>query len=342
MNKILLVAHDTASTVAFNKLWFHLRKHDFEVESVLLNAGKVPLPSENELDRKIKWADITCIGMSAPEKNAFVELEAAQMCSWQDRKFGFYADTHSAWTRPHFSKFRERANFLFVVNDAEVVAAKELWPTTKIVNTGNPLWGEYFKPVERNMKREVLMLASEDTFVILCPGTKNAMHNMIVWSATIQAAAGIEDAFVILTLHPGDKTPRDAYDSLVNFGKGIGVRVDIPPTEYKTDAFVPGADVVINGTSVRVHAIARRIPVIDYYEPLSQAWLKKDTGSDHSYFASTGAVHSVYGKNWEELKAELLHVQNDPDALVYAQAAAVEAVEENDVLERMRVALENI
>ncbi len=325
---IFLVSNDKAPTDAFLKLSPHLIDHGHKVSHAVFGGAGGG-----------EWADIALIGMSTPEKNAEIEIAAARECIRLGKPFGFYADAHGAWTRPHFAEFREKASFVFVVADEP--GTMKMWPNARIIKTGNPLWAQYFKPVDRKAAREAMSAFDQD-FVILCPGTKNRTHNLLVWNAVIQAAKGIHTAQVVLSPHPGDKTDPMIYQDLAQLAAQDAVCVDIP--RNKTDELVPGADVVINGTSVRVHAIARGIPVIDYYEPLSQTWLENDTGKSRSYFADSGAVLGLYGKqaSWPALASLFDKVARDPKLLQKGQEGIVENVSQHEMLERMRIVLEQV
>ncbi len=329
------VSHDKAPTNTFRLLSAHMAASGYACDSLLLDAGTALAPS-GSLDDLVSKSDSLLIGMSTPAKNSCVEIEAAEACIRAKKPFGFFADTHGAWTRPHFAHLRSHAQFLFVVNNDEANRAKDLFPTARIVATGNPLWGTFFEAANRDVARD-LMQGTKYERIILAPGTKNPVHNTIVWSAAIHAASRIKNHAVVLAKHFGDKTPDEIYQWFVHFGKKLSVRVML--TSLPPDHLVPGADCVVNGTSVRVHAIARRIPVIDYYEPLSQEWLDDDTGSHYGYFSDSGAVIGVYGSLWMDLLQALRRVQANPNLLVDDQVKAVEKVQTIVVLDRMQSAL---
>jgi hypothetical protein len=335
MARFGLVGHDKAPTSAFRLLSAHIEASGHACRSHLLDAGTASAPNEG-LAELVATCDSLLIGMSTPAKNAAAEISAAETCIAARKPFGFYADTHGAWTRPHFEHLRSRTEFLLVVNSDEADRARTLFPRARINVTGNPLWGAFFEPADRNASRKIVG-ALESEHIVLAPGTKNPMHNTIVWSAVVQAASRLENHAVVLAKHFGDNTPDDVYRWYVHFGSKLNTRVVL--TSHPPDDLVPGADRVVNGTSVRVHAIARRIPVIDYYEPLSQEWLDDDTGSRFSYFRDSGAVLGVYGSHWVELLQALRRLRSNPNLLVASQIGAVEKVQTTDVLDRMLSAL---
>jgi hypothetical protein len=330
--KLLVVGHDAAPSRALRKLVNHAFDNGYSTDFVLLEAGTISAPSEHSLEVKVKNADVVVIGMSTPEENAAIEIAAAHLCMRHGKPFGFYADTHGAYTRKHFKQFAQYAHLVFVVSDDDVGWAEKHFPNANIVITGNPLWADYFKPASREEAR-ALMQALPNEYVVLAPGTKNATHNKTVWSATIKAAGMLKNRFVVCARHPGDKTSNDEYDYLVQLGNEHGVRVSF--FSGSTDRCVPGADLVINGTSVRIHALARLIPVIDYFERSSQDWLEKDTGSRTGYFYGSRAVIDVYDETWEDLAGAMNILQDNPTMLRSFQSTTVPHISERDSLDAM-------
>ncbi len=344
MLKVLAVAHDLAPSRALRKLIDHIAQAPGHAQTdfVLLNGGTIPPPSDETLKAKVRNADIVVIGMSTP--NATVEVRASQLCTIHKKVFGYFADTHGAENRVAFAWFREQANFVFVVGESEIGPVREIFPKAMVLATGNPLWAEFFVPRDRLTIRRAFRLRSA-TFAVLAPGTKNMSHTMGVWIPLVHAAHRMrvdirfEPVKLFLSPHPRDSTPRDAYATLCDLAAGLHVDVSLVDD---ADAFLPAADVVINGTTLRSHAVARRIPVIDYYEPLSQVWLKRDTGSSETYYSKIGASIGIFGKDSCELADALRHIRTQPTLLIDRQTDAIPARTESEMLDSMYVGIKSL
>lgn len=338
---VLLVGHDAAPTRAFSKLGAYLREDNINVKTILLDRGTVPAPDRAAIEHVARQCDVVLIGMSTPKKNAAVECIAADICRELRVPYGFYSDTHGAWTRKHFERLLDEASFLMVVSEEERARAKQSLTGLRInvSYTGNPLWNEFLRPADKNRARALVDIRDGE-FFILAPGTKSAMHNFASWTALIQATAQQRrHCRVVLSLHPGDPTPVSAYEQLVEFGAALYTDVVITDSRIdehlKSDALLPGADLVVNGTSARVHAVARRIYAIDYFEPLSMEWHTKDTGEPTSYLADVGAVRGLYGETWTDLAKAISEAIENPGALRSAQEGAVTIIPESDVFAKM-------
>jgi hypothetical protein len=328
---VLLAAYDTTPKHVFQLLCRHLQE-DGNTILPWLGTEQINHPAmQHAMRDAVEKCDTALIGMSSLN-NAALEMQIAAMCKALGKPFGFFSDTHGAFTREWFAEFRSTARFLLVVSDDEVGYASKLFSGAKVAVTGNPLWAAYFSPASRDDARRAIGV-SEHEYLVLAPGTKDKLHNCTVWEATIRAASTLKNRVVVLAKHPGDKNLSNVYEFLQPLGLELGVR-----TLWfvgSSDAVVPGADLVINGTSIRTHALARLIPVIDYYESTSQDWLEKDIGSRTGHFYGSGAVMDVYNESWEELAAAMHALSQYPTSLRSFQATAVKRVDQKESLAAM-------
>jgi hypothetical protein len=329
---LLCVAHDTTPSKALRMLISHAAESGFSTDFILLDGGSILGPSLFGLEEKVKNADVVVIGMSS-EQNAGVEIDAARFCLTHRKRFGFFADAHGAYRRDHFAEFRLKANFVLVVSEDEMIAATTTFPAAQVTATGNPQWATYFEPKDRDQAR-ALVHANERQYVVFAPGTKDPDHNITVWKATIRAA-GLhwENRLVVLSRHPGDKAEQERYAHLTTIAEAH--HVQLYWYDGTGDDLLPGVDLVINGTSLRVHALAQLIPVIDYFEDSSQDWLKKDTGSWFGYFYDSGAVLDIYNETWVELATAMLIIADNPTILRSHQSTAVRRMSAQESLAAM-------
>lgn len=337
MLNVLVVAHDLTPSRALRKLIPHIASRTARprVDSVLLDGGSIPPPSDTSLEEKVRDADIVVVGMSTP--NSEIEVRASQLCATLKKTFGYFADTHGAEQRAAFTPFRNLAHFVFVVGESEIKRTQSLFPNASVLATGNPLWADFFAPADRSAIRSALGIDAT-TFTILAPGTKNMTHNMCVWIPLVYAAnrmrydGRLDPVRILLSPHERDATPYESYLTLCDLARGLGLTVEVVKDG---NAVLPGVDAVINGTSLRSHAVARRIPVVDYYETLSQVWLERDTGSRETYYSKIGASIGVFGKSWVELTEALRSVRENPRMLLERQTDAIPARTESEMLDSM-------
>lgn len=331
-NRILLVGHDVAPTRAFGLLANHLHHSGVSVETIVCGGGKILPPSTEELEQIVTRADIVLIGISFPAENADIEIATGRLAMELGKPFGFYADTFGAWNREWFREFRLYASFLFVINKDEAERARNVFPNASITATGNVLWSDYFNPADRAAVRAEIG-ANDGEFVILAPGCKEAVINIGLWTSVIEAARGTSWK-VLLTKHPGDKTPDDIYAPLLHYAKGMEVSAQW--AEKKADDIVPGVDAVVDLCgSVGIHAIARRIPVIDFFGELSKQWLFEATGSRKSFRAIAGASTWVENGSAATLRSAFTRGRT----LHEAQEKFLPEAKKGEALKRMAQAL---
>lgn len=300
------MAHDAGPSNVFAKL-----AGVFEGSTVLVANGGKTAVSDDVLEERIATASFLMLGMSFPEKNAELEIRAGKMALHHGVPFGFFSDAPGAFKRPSFEELRKSASLVCLSaddRDAHKYFPK-CSPMTKIVCTGSPAWEDYFLPADR-FEARALMGAHDGETVILSPGIRDPIINIQMWSACLEATAIIQEDSalkfaLVLTKHPGDTTPVEAYTALEEHGRILGIRVLFP--SHKSDLLVPGADAVVHNqnSSVGLHAMCRRIPVVDFYGRIAMARLKNQAGSDRGQFFGTDAVGEVYNASPDTLAGAL-------------------------------------
>ncbi len=293
--KIVYVANDMAASKAFERL-----NEILPGKAFLSFGGKNPL-NEEEVVEAVQDADFVLIGMSNPPENTVVEVAAARAAVGAGTRFGFYSDTFGAYNRISFEPFREQASLVLVIAPGEDErGAYEIFPNAEVTCTYNPLWSDYFLPVSREEARK-LTGATDDDFVILAAGENHAVMMIHFCSEVIEAASEIVQpdfpVRVVIAPHPGEKRiTSEMYDQLRSFNEEFGITVMMIPDGVKTDQIIPGADVIVQrfNSSSGIHGICRRIPVIDFYTPMAQKFLKRISGSEEGYFVDSNAMIHIY------------------------------------------------
>ncbi len=206
--KVALVARDAAPSRCFRRLGDELtnRRH---AAVCFVNEGK-PLPvSLDEIRALVCSSEIAVIGMSSSKELAEPELIACAAAVEAGIPFGFYLDTANCHMRDWFAGFLNRARFFFAINDREAKRVFTAYPNAYAVATGNPLREDAFSPkFTRDEVRQKLGVAEEETLV-LAPGGKSPVVNILVWGILLETLAKVPNRMfrVILTCHPGDRTP---------------------------------------------------------------------------------------------------------------------------------------
>lgn len=236
MQRVFLVGVDTAPILAFKKL-----------SEYLCSQGICIIDSLSGSDE----ADVVLIGMSSSLELAQKEISAAQECCKRGVSFGFYSDTFGTFRRPWFTEYRDKASFLFVVNEDEARSAKELFSNAQIVVSGNPLWGNFFFPKYSRGEVRSRLGVGEDDRMILCPAGKNLTANILHLGGVIEAVSRLDKNpsryKVFFSKHPGDLNSIDVYGDLVKYSRSL-VRV-VTKEEFLGSDMIPGADVVIESAS---------------------------------------------------------------------------------------------
>lgn len=282
--KVALVATDTAPKAAFARLEPALKEAGIEISSL------------------VKDADVILAGMSSSLKLAEKELEAVEIAETDGKPFGFYADTYGTIRRPWFERFRKSASFVFVINDNEAIDAKGIFPNAKVVISGNPMWEDFFNPKLSRAEARAKLEVVEDCKVVLCPGGKNFIINILHFGAVIDAMNRAADNLkyrnknnnfkVVFALHPGDQNKMEAYADLSKYSR---VPVFIMTKEHaSTSLILPGCDLVVESAStLGIEAACQRIPVIDYFTETALSRLEEATGSREWDLCKAGAAIRV-------------------------------------------------
>lgn len=297
--KVLLVGNMVASCQAFERLIPELQKADAEVVSFLAN-GKSYQNSLEEMKSAVDSSSIVLVGMASDDL-AKEEVAVAEVAAEKNIPFGFYADTYNSINRPRFAALREKASFVFVINEEEGAKAKTLYQNARVVVSGNPMWEDFFTPkLSREEVRQKLEVGDEQQMV-LCPGGKNLAVNMLHWKGVIEALA-LEPRDernywkVFLSVHPGDQNGADAYKSLVNYREGVSVRV-VTKDLLSASHMLPGVDLVIESAStIGIEAACQRKPVIDYFSEIALARLEETSGSRKWEPCELGVARRVDGR----------------------------------------------
>jgi hypothetical protein len=292
---------------------------------VLLNAGKVSEPSDNELRAMVIASSAALVGMSS-EETARIELRACALAAEHDKPIALFSDTFGAYRRGWFAPFRRFVRAVFVVTESEVAGAQAMYPKAKIVATGNPAWEAFFDAGDRNAARAA-MGAQENEKVVFISGTKSLLVNQEMIMTTLGAvqivsrSASAENLRVVLSLHPGDTNLEEVYGGMTK--SFLGVRLTLlPGSVMPGDSAVYGADIVLtyNAASVAMRAIAHGIPVIALDTPLAAERLLSESGTKENPLFAARAAHWG-GTTSGELALALVYALHEPNALKAAQAA---------------------
>lgn len=241
-------------------------------------------------------ADLLVVGRSSSPALAAEELTAANAAFEAGVPFGIYSDNYIALP-PHFFEAAEKASFLCVLNESIAESARRFLPRLEVIASGNPMWESFcFPKYTREQVRSRLNFSPEQK-VILSPGCKTAVVNILLWGNLIEAVkqtriANLQQINLLLSRHPGDQTPQEIYDALS--------RLSCVPLEFlksekmsSSDA-LPGCDLVVECcSSVGMEAAHQRIPVITFFTEISLAWIESVKGSRVWEPAQAGATTLV-------------------------------------------------
>ncbi len=281
MPSILLVARDLAYTGALGSLAEYLKAAEKPPATLFLEKNS--LPSDTDLRRMVGSADTLVLGFSTSPQNAEMEIAAARLAIHQGKKLGFFVDTLGAEAREWFTEFRQHVSFLFVPDERtrKGIEAGGLYPNTELVVTGNPTDAKYFAPVDCTTAR-ALVGAEPDEHLIVISGTKRFESTTFPARAVVGAAHALHLTLgwkfrVVLCVHPGDERTAESYGGHLPELRGVCVK--IMKEKGLLDRLIPGANLVVNGTSGGRHANARRVPRLGYFVGgVLQADLKADRG----------------------------------------------------------------
>jgi hypothetical protein len=266
--------------------------------NAFLGQGKPLAISIPEIETAIKKASAVLLGMSSSLELAKEEIAAGRKAAELGIPFGFYADTYGVYKRPWFKDLREQTSFIFVINENEGRGAKEIFPHAKIIISGNPAWEDFCSPKYSYKEVRINLGIESNEKMVLSPGGKLAISNILLWGAVIEAAhSPILAPFslkIFLATHPGDPNPPEIYSDLEKFSR-IPVKI-IPSQNIKISDLVPGCDILIESyTTTGIEAAHQRKPVIDFFTEIALNRLQSMTGTRNWELCDLGAAEPVYG-----------------------------------------------
>ena len=296
--RLVMVARDVAPANALESLFAYIRESGVVDTHGIFGYGKPFDASLDAINNLVGSATVVLLGMSSLSSLSREELFAAEVAYKFGIPFGFYSDTFGTFRRPWFENYREKANFLFVINEDEARSAKELFPKARIVVSGNPLWENFFFPKKTRKAVRGDLTFTDDDRVILCPGGKNLTVNLLHLGGVIEAVSRMDKDhkhwYVLFSKHPGDPNSTDAYGDLVKYSRSP-LRV-VTKEEFSGSDMISGADVVIESASTMgIEAACQRIPVIEYFSEIALNRLEEANGIREWELVKLGAAREVRG-----------------------------------------------
>ncbi|TSC69779.1 MAG: hypothetical protein G01um101470_975 [Parcubacteria group bacterium Gr01-1014_70] len=310
MSRAVLVARDRASSQAGELLHKEFRSLGFDEVFAYLGNGNPIWTPLRDIRYVVEDADVLWLGMSSSPELSEPELAAAEAAFRIGVPYGFYSDTFGCYARPWFAPYRDKASFVFVLNDEEKTAAEQLFPRAtalgNVVATGNPNWEEFaFPRVTRQQVREKLGIPEND-YLIVCPGTKSVPIGSFVWIAVINAlnelvSAGFTDRLyrVILAPHPDDATVQkemNVYADLEKYSGAVSVRF-VSRSVMVTQDIITGADIVVTqivASTEGMRAAYLGIPTVCFLSVVGIEWSVETHGTRFSPPAQMGIADAVY------------------------------------------------
>ena len=295
--KVALVGQMVASTQAFTRLKSHLEQSGFVVDAILAD-GKPFSDLVAVIEERVSQADVVLIGMTSEERLSGGELAAAGIAYKMKIPFGFYSDTFGTFRRPWFKNCRDKASFLFVINEEEAKLAREFFLNARIVVSGNPLWEAFFFPKYTREEVRSRLGVTEDDWMILCPAGKNLTVNLLHLGGVIEALSRLHKDpshhKVFFSKHPGDPNSADTYIDLVKYSRSP-FRV-VTKEEFSGSDMIAGADIVIESASTMgIEAACQRVPVIEYFTEIALNRLEEANGVREWELVRLGAAREVRG-----------------------------------------------
>lgn len=279
--RVCLIGSSMAPSKAFSMLKPVLEGRG-DIVTLLVANGKPAGFTREDVQNAVPNSDIVVIGMSAPAKNAELEIFAAQVAREYGILYGFYGDVAKCWGRASFDNYfgsvAEDAEFYLGVHLKDADDAEEVFPDAQLFGTGNPAREEEaFAKMSRKEVRKILEIG-EDEKLILVPGSKFAGANFAILAILMEALREDEDFVntqIIFCPHPGDKTPfavdpreKDEKKSKLGLYEEFLSQAPVPMRLIQKDIIsstdaVSGADLIVEfGSSIGFTATYQRIPVI--------------------------------------------------------------------------------
>ncbi len=270
---VTLVARDVAPSQILEKVRAELQAREgHEVRAVLAHGKPLDDFSVESIQAMVLTSGFVLTGMSSSEKLSKEEIVAVQTAMDNDIPYGFVNDIFDCYKRPWFALFREKASKLFVVAADEVVEAKQMFPNTDVVVSGNPCWEDYFDPTMPKGEIRKLLGIPDEHKVVLAVGGKDPIGNM-VYGDTIRAAGRLAGYFdpaytVVLAPHPGDPVKAENYECFAEFSKYPLVKVAKPGVIPTRDLIAASDVLVVLASNLGIEAACQRKPVIHYFHEL--------------------------------------------------------------------------
>lgn len=294
--KLTMVARDLAPSRAFGLIEKELAARGVEIASYL-GCGKPLSGTLEQIREDVKGSSLVLLGFSSSPELSKEEIFAAQEAVSAGAPYGFYSDIYGAANRPWFEPLREKTRFVFMMSQKDADQARLIFPNADIVVSGNPiLENAFFPPHSYGQMRSSLGIA-KDELLIVCPGGKNMIANILHFGGVVEAVARFEDRRrwkIFFLLHPGDPQKPDDYADL-EIVEGVAARI-VPASEIAAIDAIVACDIMVSCFSTAgIEAACQRKPVIDYVSKVNLARLKKQTGADRWHPCEQGASREVSG-----------------------------------------------
>jgi len=316
-----LVAGDFMQSEEFRAIKTILQEHGHTTRAFLVD-GKNPTFTDEEVSEVVRRSDFVLLAVS----NSFGEtLRAGQVAEEQSVPFGIYAaSAPGCYLGVNLVPLRVSAKLVFVFNDDEISPAEELFPNAIAVASGSPNWEKFHFPELTRAEAREKLAASEDEVLILVPGDKDLILNILLFSLTIEAAGimvGEErrQVQVVIGLHPGDLNPISSYTDLgrlVPAGVSVtficreapesvpeGMNLKVFPTPHA----LPGADVLVTFVSTMgFEAACQRIPVICFFPGYGLTWFNSESNGKEWEQCRNGTAVPIYGSSPLQLAEQMI------------------------------------
>lgn len=255
---------------------------------ILIDAGKNPMPSEEELGDAVESTDIVVLGMSS-KKTAGIERSAAGFAVSLQKPVVLFEDTWGCHARAWFRDLQYLAQGILVPTDSEIDPAQASFPKAKPIVVGNPAWEQDFYTYGSSPDARQLMEVREGERVIFISGTKDVPVNLELLELALDGADLLArpELRIVFSQHPGDGggDKQEAEANLKRYQEVAHAhphaRSSILPKTIPGKGLVFGADVVLtyNAASLAVATVARRMPLLCVSTPLASDRLLAESGT---------------------------------------------------------------
>jgi hypothetical protein len=330
---LVLVAGDFLESTGLRAIQVALQEQGHLVTAFLAD-GQPPRFTDFELRTAVQRADFVLLTIS---NNIRETLLAASTAETSSIPFGIYAGGGpKGFQAENLAPLRTSARLVFVFNHDEVAKAQDLFPNAEVVASGSMHWEKFFSPDLTRKEARLALKIGEDQFVILVPGDKDPILNILLFGLTIEAASLLSLQLkrlvtVVIGLHPGDRHPPSLYADLARFAPlnvsvtficrstpnemPVGVKFLILPTPH----CLPGIDILVNFTSsLGYEAACQRRPVICFLPQYAQGL----TVGKRWEQCENGTAVEVLGSSPERLAETIVEITKNSIPLTQKQATA--------------------